>query len=257
MRSWCGMLNWLSLGTRPDVTTVCSFLASSQCCPSPGHLDAAKYVGRYLKATASLGLLYSSCSNSQLEGFVYFPTPNNDSSGTNLSLLAFADANWGPQDASKPSTEFTREISLDETKSICGHILFFGGSPVFWASHKEKRTSGSSCEAEIKATNSCTKSILWFRHILSDLNLLQSSSPTPLYNDNQGAVNWSKTTSTKGMRHVNIQENIVRESIHVFKDITVSHIPGPCNPSDIFTKEFKSDETFRLVRSVLLSSPSG
>ena len=87
MRSWCGMLNWLSLGTRPDVTTVCSLLASSQCCPSPGHLDAAKYVGKYLKATASLGLLYSSRSNSQLEGFVYFPTPNKDLSGNNLSLL--------------------------------------------------------------------------------------------------------------------------------------------------------------------------
>jgi hypothetical protein len=171
--------------------------------------------------------------------------------------LAFADANWGPQDASKPSPTETREISLDETKSITGHILFYGGSPVFWSSQKENRTSGSSCEAEIKATNGCTKSILWFRHVLSDLNLLQSSSPTPLYNDNQGAVNWSKTTSTKGMRHVNIQENIVRESIHVFKDIAVSHIPGPCNPSDIFTKEFKSDETFRQVRDVLLSYPSG
>jgi len=186
MRSWCGMLNWLSLGTRPDITTVCSLLALAHCCPSPGHLDAAKYVGKYLKATASLGLLYSSRSNSQLEAFLYFPAPNKDVSGSNLSLLAFADANWGPQDASKPSLETTREISLDETKSICGHILFYGGSPVFWTSHKEKRTSGSSCEAEIKATNSCTKSILWFRHILSDLNLLPSSSPTPLYNDNQG-----------------------------------------------------------------------
>ena len=143
---------------------------------------------------------------------------------------------------------------MDETKSIIGHVLFYGGSPVFWSSQKENRTSGSSCEAEIKATNGCTKSILWFRQLLSDLGLLHSS-PTSLYNDNAGAVNWSKTTSTKGMRHVNIQENIVRESIHVFKEIEVDHIPGPCNPADIFTKEFKSDETFRQVRAVLLSFP--
>jgi hypothetical protein len=257
LRSWCGMLNWLSLGTRPNVTTVCSLLASSQCCPSPGHLDAAKYVGRYLKATAGLGLLYSSRTNSQLEGYVYFPTPNKTASGTHLSVLAFADANWGPQDASLPSSFTSREISLDETKSICGHVLFYGGSPVFWSSHKEQRTSGSSCEAESKATNSCTKSILWFRNILSDLSLLQLSTPTCLYNDNQGAVNWSKTTSTKGMRHVNIQENIVREAIHSFRDIGISHIPGPCNPADIFTKEFKSDETFRQVRGVLLSYSHG
>jgi hypothetical protein len=240
LRSWCGMLNWLSLGTRPDVTTVCSLLASCQCRPSPGHLDAAKYIGKYLKATAGLGLQYSSRNNSTLEGYIYFPAPNRTPSGLDLTLLAFADANWGPQDASKPSLTETREISLDETKSITGHVLFYGGAPVFWSSQKEDRTSGSSCEAEIKATNGCTKSILWFRHILSDLGLSISSSPTPLYNDNQGAVNWSKTTSTKGMRHVNIQENIVRESIHIFKDIEVGHIPGPCNPADIFTKEFKS-----------------
>jgi hypothetical protein len=59
------------------------------------------------------------------------------------------------------------------------------------------------------------------------------------------------------MRHVNIQENMIREAIHSFREIEVSHIPGPCNPADIFTKEFKSDETFRQVRGVLLSYPTG
>ena len=250
MRSWCGMLNWLSQGTRLDITTMVSLLASHQCNPSPGHLDAAKYVGKYLKATAGLGLLFSSRHNSTLEGFVFFPVQGPLSS----EVIAFADANWGPQDASRPSPTNIREISLDETKSICGHIMFYGGAPIFWASQKEPRTSGSSCEAEIRATNMCTKSVLWFRHILSDLGLLSSSHPTPIYNDNRGAVDWAKTTSTRGLRHVNIQENVVRESIHTFHEVTVSHIAGPCNPADIFTKEFKSDQTFRTVRDVLLTS---
>ena len=96
-----------------------------------------------------------------------------------------------------------------------------------------------------------------FRHVLSDLRLIDVSVPTPLYNDNQGAVNWSKTTSTKGMRHVNMQENVVRECIHCFGDIAIFHIPGTCNPADIFTKEFKSDETFRSTRDVMLCPPGG
>jgi len=167
-------------------------------------------------------------------------------------MFACADANWGPQDASRPTASTSREISLDETKSICGHIIFYGAAPVFWASHKEPRTSGSSCEAEIMATNMCTKSVLWFRHVLGDLNLLDISSPTMIYNDNRGAVDWSKTTSTRGLRHVNIRENVVRESIHTFGEITVEHIAGPANPSDIFTKEFKADQTFRDIRDLLL-----
>ena len=96
-----------------------------------------------------------------------------------------------------------------------------------------------------------------FRHLLSDLQLIDTSIPTPLYNDNNGAVNWSKTTSTKGMRHVNMQENVVRESFHEFGDIAIFHIPGTANPADIFTKEFKSSETFRLIRDVLLCYPGG
>ena len=95
-----------------------------------------------------------------------------------------------------------------------------------------------------------------FRNILGDLNLINLSQATAIYNDNKGAVNWSNTTSTKGMRHVNIRENAVREAIHEFKEVSVSHIPGSCNPSDIFTKEFISDAIFRSLRGLLLFSPN-
>mmetsp|Transcript_14142 Transcript_14142/g.20281 ORF Transcript_14142/g.20281 Transcript_14142/m.20281 type:complete len:147 (-) Transcript_14142:171-611(-) len=131
-----------------------------------------------------------------------------------------------------------------------------GGAPVFWKCHKESRTSRSSTEAEVKATDECTKSVQMFRNILGDLDLINLSLATAIYNDNQGAVNWSNTSSTKGMRHVNIRENAVREAIHEFNEVSVSHIPGPQNPSDIFTKEFTSDAIFRTLRGLLLSYPS-
>jgi hypothetical protein len=63
--------------------------------------------------------------------------------------------------------------------------------------------------------------------------------------------------STKGMRHVNIRENCVREAIHEFHEIQISHIPGKHNPSDIFTKEHKDVSTFIALRDTLLRrSPS-
>jgi hypothetical protein len=60
MQCWLGMIHWLTMGTRPDLATVFSLLASHTNVPSPGHLDTVKHLGRYIKSTAELGLLFSS-----------------------------------------------------------------------------------------------------------------------------------------------------------------------------------------------------
>jgi hypothetical protein len=93
-----------------------------------------------------------------------------------------------------------------------------------------------------------------FRHILTDLGLAPHQ-PTPLYNDNRGAVEWSNSFSTKGMCHLNIRENAVREA-QLMQEVFISHISGTCNPADIFTKEFKSDCTFGSLLDLLLSPAS-
>jgi len=74
-----------------------------------------------------------------------------------------------------------------------------------------------------------------------------------MYNDNHGAVDMSNTTSNKNLRHVNIRENLVREAIHKFHEVWAEHISGQLNPSNLFTKEFKSDEVFRCLRDLILS----
>jgi len=252
-RSYLGMLNWLSISTRPDLTTVHSLLASATESPSPAHLDALRHVGRYIKATSDYGISFSSRSNAALEAFIQFPLDDNNP--TKPSPTAFADSNWGPQDASTPTPQNHRQVSMDETRSICGHLVFLSNGPLVWKSHKEKRNSRSSCEAEVKATDECTKSVQWIRHVLSDLNLLDQD-PTPIYNDNMAAVMWSNSTSNKAMRHVNIRENAVREAIHKHKEVTVQHIGGKVNPSDLFTKEHKSDEIYRSIRDSFMSRRS-
>jgi len=169
------------------------------------------------------------------------------------SLQGFANANWGPQDASIPTQHTTCQVSLMETCSICGHLLFLCGAPILWKSQKELHNSHSSCESEIKATDECTKNVRYIRNILTDLSLLDIKIPTTIYNDNRGAVNWSNTTSNKNMRHVNIHENSVREAIHEFHEVRVEHIGGQLNLSNLFTKEFKSDEVFCCLRDLILS----
>jgi hypothetical protein len=94
-----------------------------------------------------------------------------------------------------------------------------------------------------------------FHHAMSDLHLLDCSSPTNIYNDNHGAIDWSNTFCTKGMYHMNIRENAVREA-QVMNEVSIHHIPGSHNPADLFTKEFKSDLTFRTLRNLTLFYPS-
>jgi hypothetical protein len=203
-RSYLGMINWLATTTRPDLTTVHSLFATSTEKPTQAHIDAAKYVGRYIKATADYGISFSSTGNSMLEGFLEFPIDTSE-----FKPFTLADSGRGPQDASIPVPNATREVDLNETRSICGHMLLIMGGPLVWKSHKEKCTSRSTCEAEVKTTDEGVKSAQWIQHVLLDLGLLPPNSPTPIYNDNLAAVMCSNTTSQKGMRHYNIRENAI------------------------------------------------
>jgi hypothetical protein len=92
-QSVVGSLNWLAHTTHPDLSTIVSLLAQHQCNPSPGHLEAARYVVRYLATTKTLGIYITSYKRSILEPFLHFPLPQTN-------LLSMSDANWGPQDAS-------------------------------------------------------------------------------------------------------------------------------------------------------------
>ena len=85
------------------------------------------------------------------------------------------------------------------------------------------------------------------------MNIPDAASPTRLYNDNQGTVDWSKGTSTKGMRHINLRDCAVRDSIQA-KEVDIRHIPGDINPSDIFTKELRDATRFRELRDSFMMS---
>lgn len=146
-RSLVGMLSWISTSTRTGTSTVVSFLQSYQSKPTKAHVDSAIHVGKYLLSTIEKGINFSYRNGSErLCGYTHVPFDD-------FKPIGFVDANWGPQDASKPSAHNNRLVSLLEIKSVCGFIIFMGGAPLMWKSFKELRNSRSSCEAEIKASD--------------------------------------------------------------------------------------------------------
>jgi hypothetical protein len=198
-----------------------------------------------LKSTKSLGIAFHSDDNTTLQSYVKFPIPPG--------ITALCDANWGPQDQSKPLPNESRTLDLFKTRSLSGYLIYLGG-PVHWVSKRQTITARSLAEAEIYATDECTKCLLQIHQIVDSLNLTDNIMPLPttIFNDNSACVNWSKNMTTKGLRHIQIRENAVCESTQN-GFLVVKHCPGKQNLSDMFTKEDKDVAHFTEIRDVVMS----
>ena len=126
------------------------------------------------------------------------------------------------------------------------------GGPISWTSKRQKITARSTAEAEIYATDEAVKHLIHLQNVRADL-IFTNGNPIEILNDNNACVLWSKNTTTKGLRHIQIRENSVRESI-ANNLVTISHVSGDINPADIFTKEDKDLSHFIKIRDTLLTT---
>ena len=165
--------------------------------------------------------------------------------------------NWGPQDQSKLRNNATvPELELFKSRSISGFLIWYGG-PVHWISKQQAITVRGLAEAEIYATDKCVKCLQYLTNIIKDLGLKANllKQPINLYNDNGACVNWSKNLTKKGLRHIQMRENSIREQIRR-KLIAIKHIPGIQNLFDMFMKEDKDTLHFTDIRdSVMQQQP--
>jgi hypothetical protein len=192
MQTLIGSLSWLSISTQPDIVTITNLLAKYTSKPTSKHNKSIKRVIKYLKGTKSKGIMFSSTPNTQLAAFIKFPI--------DTQITSMCNANWGPQDQSKPHQNKKRKLELFKTRSISGFLLWFGG-PMHWVSKRQTITARSTAEAEIYATDECTKALQHVSFLVDGLNLCNTymKSPTTIYNDNKACVDWSHNSTTKGL----------------------------------------------------------
>ena len=69
MQQIMGSLQWVSLCTRPDISTAVALLSQYQNSPSPGHLKVAKHIVKYLKGTASISTAHRTMSYAASSNF--------------------------------------------------------------------------------------------------------------------------------------------------------------------------------------------
>jgi hypothetical protein len=123
-----------------------------------------------------------------------------------------SDAYWGPEDASLSST--CSELPLFVSCSMSAYYIDLFG-PLHWLSKRQSVTAGSSAEAEIHATDECVKFLLELDQLMDFLQVKHIFMPSTniILNDNNACVNWSKKCTTKGLCHIQMRENWVRENV--------------------------------------------
>lgn len=205
-RAATGMLNFLALQTRPDISFAVSYLS---CFNSrhDSHWRSVKHLLRYVKRTLSYNLTFGThrVKDCIVEGY--------------------ADADYAGD--------------VDTRQSTTGFIFFLRGSLVSWKIKRQRSVTLSTTEAEYLAIGDCAKHGLWLsrllEHIISD-STISVPIQLPLSNDNQGAVFLCNEASVNNKsKHVAIRHHFIRELVHQGK-ISVSHVSTKEMPADVLTK---------------------
>lgn len=166
-----GVGSWMYLGilTRPDISFALGRLSQYLADPAAFHLSALKKLGRYVRSSKDLGILYTKQGNKTLEGY-------SDS-----------------------------DFAMDKTDrvSILGNVFTLAGGPVSWMSKKQKSVATSTMEAEYMGMCACAKQSQWLAQILRDMGMhhLVGQNPfKPVVKEKMGFMIGSPTTGCVNLK---------------------------------------------------------
>jgi hypothetical protein len=102
--------------------------------------------------------------------------------------------------------------NLENYRSLCGHILLLGQTPVVWQSSRQLTTAKSTQQAEYMALTPAMQDVLWMKMLLKDLGI---DTPTiPIYEDNEACISLANNPqSTRRTRHIQVIYHWIREHL--------------------------------------------
>lgn len=202
-REIIGMINHLAVHTRPEITYHLSSLSRFVTSPGPRHWLAAKHLLRYLKGTASMGLLFK-------------PFVSGDLVVTGWSDASFASC-------------------LDTGRSSAAFFFSCGSGAISWKSKFLSSVSPSSTDSEVAALFMASSEAVWLRKLLASFGYHQSHASI-IYGDNQASLKYAHSHDRAGrMKHIDVKFHFTREQVTAGA-ISVRFLRSKDNPADLLTK---------------------
>jgi len=179
MQKAIGMLNFLALHTRPDITFTTNLLAQFARKPNASHWSAVKNLLRYLKGTQYLGIHHTQSNNPHQQ------------------------MGWEYADYA---------MALNTKKSTSSVIICLFDNPIYWKKKKRSIVVKNTSEAEMIAVNLCLKQMRWLSNLILDI-YIHINKPI-IYNDNSGTVVYSKNSIINiQSRHVDIKYKYINDLV--------------------------------------------
>jgi hypothetical protein len=201
-RSFVGRLMFAAGKTEPTICNACRELSSHLTAPNAEHWKRLSHLMGYAQTKTLLG---------------YKLRPPRD-----RRVIAFVDSDYASD--------------KDDRKSISGYFVTVGGCLVSWGSKKQSGVTLSSTEAEFVAMSIAATEIKFVVSLLTEIGGEPPSLPSILREDNTGAIFMAKNTAIgQRTKHVDIRYRFVNDMVQQ-GDLSVVHISGDENPSDVMTK---------------------
>jgi hypothetical protein len=222
--SCIGSTLYAALSSRFDVCYPVNVAARHTAWPGPSHFTAVKRVLRYLKGTHTYSVLYGS-------------SPLNDHK-VQPTLFAYSDSDWA--------------ACKDTRSSTSCHMVYFCGGPIQAVTRRLKCIALSSTDAEYYALSDTARELSHIRRMASDIIGSPLPGPTPIFVDNQAAINIATSeTCSRRSKHIEIRFHHVREMIKK-RVVKPYKIDTKYNMADIGTKSLPAPR-FLFLRDRLMS----
>lgn len=195
-----GLLSYLAVGTRPDLSFSVNFLARYAKSPQDAHWNALQHLIRFLRRTKNTGIdidPQAKTYKAPLEAYLY--------------------ANWG-----------------GVARSLYGHATHLIGVPIAWVEDEQACVAASNCHTEFMAIGAVCRDSVWLHSLTTDV-LPDTQYPLSLC-DNSSSVHVStEDASNKRTRHAEQEFYYINKQI--FKNCaTLKWIPENQQVANIFTK---------------------
>ena len=201
--------------TQPDIAFVVSRVAKFTSKPRNSHWTTVKRIFRYLSGTLTMGISY-------------FSTPPD------LNLRGYCNADYAGDH--------------DDRKSRTGYLFLLANGAVAWCSKRQGCTTDSTTEVEFVAMAESVKEAIWLHRLLQSLGF-PSQVPTPIFSDNQGAIQLVKNPKFhKRTKHIETKYYLIREK-YERKEIDVFYIHTKQQIADLLAKAL-TRESFTHLRSL-------